>query len=75
MPSRKAVLRALAQRVVCYPEATGYVIVAEWREGGRAAVRVTTARRRKLYPVPEDVLAMFEAEPEKLATRSMAASS
>jgi hypothetical protein len=33
MPTRKAILRALTQRLVVYPEAAGYVMVAEWREG------------------------------------------
>jgi hypothetical protein len=44
--------------------------------GGRAAARVKTHRRRKVYPVPEEILAMFSGEETAIAaTGSMAARS
>jgi DNA invertase Pin-like site-specific DNA recombinase len=67
--TRKQVLRALAERVTIYPDLDGYVVVADWQGGGRAAAKVTTIRRRKVYPVPEDVLALFDGSE---AVRSIA---
>jgi len=60
--TRKEVLRALAQRVTIHPDLDGYFVVADWLGGGRAAAKVKTLRRRKIYPVPEDVLALFGDE-------------
>src|SRR5262249_7719178 len=71
--SRKEIIRALAARVTVYPDLAGYFVVVEWRSGGRAAAKVRTMRRRKVFPVPEDVLALF-GEPEH-ALSSMAACS
>jgi hypothetical protein len=72
----KAVLRAITERVTCYPESTGYVLVADWSEGGRAAARIVTAPRRKLYTVPEEILTMFAGDERgpSVVIRSMEAS-
>jgi DNA invertase Pin-like site-specific DNA recombinase len=59
---RKEVLRALAKTVLIYPDSDGYIVVFEWDGGGRAAAKVDTTRRRKLYEVPEEVLALFGGE-------------
>ena len=64
MMTRRAILRALASHVTLYPDTHGYVVVADWLGGGRAAARVTTTRRQKLYPIPNDVLALFNAGSE-----------
>jgi hypothetical protein len=45
-----------------YPDLDGYFVVADWEGGGRAAARVKTHRRRKVYPVPEEILGMFSGE-------------
>jgi len=60
--TRKEVLRALSKCVTIYPNFDGYFVVADWDGGGRAAAKVTTSRRRKLYPVPEEVLDLFDSE-------------
>jgi DNA invertase Pin-like site-specific DNA recombinase len=60
--TRKEVLRALSNCVTIYPNFDGYFVVVDWDAGARAAARVTTARRQKLYPVPEEVLALFDGE-------------
>jgi DNA invertase Pin-like site-specific DNA recombinase len=57
--TRKEVLRALAERVTIHPDIDGYFVVANWYGGGRAAAKVKTIRRRKIYAVPEEVLALF----------------
>ncbi len=67
MVTRRAIVRALASRITVYPETRGYVVVADWLGGGRAAARVTTAQRQKLYPVPDDVLALFSPGAETAA--------
>jgi DNA invertase Pin-like site-specific DNA recombinase len=59
---RKEVLRALAKTVLIYPDSDGYIVVFEWDGGGRAAAKVDTTRRRKLYEMPEEVLALFGGE-------------
>jgi hypothetical protein len=69
--TRKEILQALAERVVIYPDLDGYFVVMDWQGGGRAAGKVKTIRRRKVYPVPEEVLALFSEEAP--ATRRMAA--
>ncbi len=60
--TRKEIVRALAKTITIYPDMDGYFIVADWEGGGRAAAEVKTHRRRKLFPVPSDVLALFDAE-------------
>jgi hypothetical protein len=78
MRTRKDVLQALAGRIWIYPEVAGYVVAVDWRDGGRAAARVRTARRRKQFLVPDDVLALFdgmEREVDGAAMGSIAACS
>jgi DNA invertase Pin-like site-specific DNA recombinase len=58
--TRKEILRALARGVTIYPDIDGYFLVADWDGGGRAAAKVKTVPRRKLFPVPEEVLALFD---------------
>jgi DNA invertase Pin-like site-specific DNA recombinase len=60
--TRKEIVRALAKTITIYPDMDGYFIVADWEGGGRAAAKVKTHRRRKLFPVPSDVLALFDGE-------------
>jgi DNA invertase Pin-like site-specific DNA recombinase len=60
--TRKEIVRALAKTIVIYPDIDGYFIVANWEGGGRAAAKVRTHRRRKLFPVPSEVLALFDDE-------------
>lgn len=60
--TRKEILCALAKAVTVYPDIDGYFVVAEWEGGGRAAAKVKTHRRRKLFSVPEDVLSLFDTE-------------
>jgi hypothetical protein len=60
--TRKEILRALAKAVTIYPDMDGYFLVVDWEGGGRAAAKVKTARRRKLFSVPEEVLALFEGD-------------
>jgi hypothetical protein len=47
-----------AERVTIHPDLDGYFIVADWYGGGRTAATVKTVRRRQIYPVPEEVLAI-----------------
>jgi hypothetical protein len=78
MRTRKDVLQALTGRIWIYPEVAGYVVAIDWRDGGRAAARVRTARRRKQFLVPDDVLALFdgmEQEVDGAAMGSIAACS
>jgi DNA invertase Pin-like site-specific DNA recombinase len=60
--TRKEVVRALARDVTIYPDVCGYFLVVDWHGGGRAAAKVKTHARRKLFSVPEDVLALFDGE-------------
>ncbi len=60
--TRKEIIRALATAVLVYPDLDGYIVVADWAAGGRAAAKATTVRRRKLYTIPEEVLALFGGE-------------
>jgi hypothetical protein len=54
---RQDILQALAGRIWIYPAVAGYVVAVDWRDGGGAAARGRTARRRKQFLVPDDVLA------------------
>jgi hypothetical protein len=47
-----------AERVTIHPDLDGYFIVADWYGGGRTAATVKTVRRRQIYPVPAEVLAI-----------------
>jgi len=60
--SRKEIVRALAKTITIYPDLDGYFVVADWEGGGRAAAKVKTHRRRKIFPVPSEVLALFDGE-------------
>jgi DNA invertase Pin-like site-specific DNA recombinase len=60
--TRKEIIRALADRVTIHPDLDGYFVVPDWYGGGRAAAKVKTLRRRKIYPVPEEILALFDGE-------------
>jgi len=60
--TRKEVVRALARTISIHPAPDGYVLAIDWEGGGRAAAKVTTARRRKLFPIPDDVLALFDRD-------------
>lgn len=60
--TRKEVVRALTKTITIYPDMDGYFVVADWDGGGRAAAKVKTHRRRKLFSVPEEVLALFDEE-------------
>lgn len=60
--TRKEVLRALAKGVTVYPDLDGYVLVFDWHSGERAAAKVRTVRRKKVYTMPEEVLALFSDE-------------
>jgi DNA invertase Pin-like site-specific DNA recombinase len=60
--TRKEVLRALAKGVTIYPDLDGYILVFDWQSGERAAAKVRTVRRKKVFTVPEDVLALFSDE-------------
>lgn len=60
--TRKEVLRALAKGVTIYPDLDGYVLVFDWHSGERAAAKVRTVRRKKVYTVPEEVQALFAGE-------------
>jgi len=60
--TRKEVVRALARGVTIHPDIDGYFVVIDWEDGGRAAAKIKTARRRKLFSVPEEVLALFDGE-------------
>ncbi len=53
---------ALARGVTIYPDTCGYFLVVDWHGGGRAAAKIKTHARRKLFSVPEDVLALFDGE-------------
>ncbi|PYN82454.1 MAG: hypothetical protein DMD96_06030 [Candidatus Rokuibacteriota bacterium] len=57
--TRKEVIRALVGTAAIHPDLDGYFLVFDWADGGRAAARVKTIRRQKLYVVPGDVLALF----------------
>lgn len=57
--TRKEVLRALAKAVTVYPDQDGYVLTLDWQGGGRAAAKVKTVRRRKVAPIPEEILGLF----------------
>ena len=71
--TRKEVIRALTKAITIHPDVDGYFVVMDWEAGGRAAAKVQTTRRRKVYPVPEDVLALFdEGIAGKLTTRRVA---
>lgn len=59
--SRKEIVRALAASVTIHPDRDGYFVVMAWEGGGRAAAKVRTARRRKCYTVPDEVLGLFDA--------------
>ncbi len=60
--TRKEILRVLAKVVTICPDIDGYFLVVDWDGGGRAAAKVKTVPRRKLFPVPEEVLALFDSE-------------
>jgi len=60
--TRKEVVCALARGVTIYPDTCGYFLVVDWHGGGRAAAKIKTHARRKLFSVPEDVLALFDGE-------------
>ena len=60
--TRKEIVRAVAKRLTTHPDLDGYFVVADLQDGGRAAAKVKTVRRRKIYPVPEEVLALFGEE-------------
>ena len=60
--SRKEIVRALAKTITIYPDLDGYFVVADWEGGGRAAAKVKTHRRRKIFPVPSEVLALFDGQ-------------
>jgi hypothetical protein len=60
--SRKEVVRALVKTITIYPDLDGYFVVADWEGGGKAAAKVKTQRRRKIFPVPSEVLALFGGE-------------
>jgi DNA invertase Pin-like site-specific DNA recombinase len=60
--TRKEIVRALAKTITVWPDMDGYFVVADWEGGGRAAAKVKTHRRRKLFPVPTDVLALFDGD-------------
>jgi hypothetical protein len=60
--SRKEIVRALAKTITIYPDLDGYFIVADWESGGKAAAKVKTHRRQKIFPVPSDILALFDGE-------------
>jgi len=60
--TRKEIIRALTRTVTIYPDTDGYFLVFDWEGGGRAAAKVKTARRRKIFPVPQDIWALFNAE-------------
>jgi hypothetical protein len=62
LKTRKEVLRALAKAVTVYPDLDGYVLVFDWHSGERAAAKVRTVRRKKVYTMPEEVLALFSDE-------------
>jgi DNA invertase Pin-like site-specific DNA recombinase len=69
--TRKEIIRALVTSATVHPDFDGYFLVIEWRGGVRLAAKVKTMRRRKIYPVPEDVLALFDGR--GMGVRSMAA--
>jgi DNA invertase Pin-like site-specific DNA recombinase len=60
--TRKEIVRALAKTILIHPAPDGYVLAIDWEGGGRAAAKVTTAPRRKLFPIPDDVLALFDGD-------------
>jgi hypothetical protein len=60
--TRKEIVRALAKTVSVHPDSDGYILLVEWEGGGRAAAKVDTMRRRKLYPIPDEVSALFGEE-------------
>ncbi|HEV8310550.1 MAG TPA: hypothetical protein VGW35_23050, partial [Methylomirabilota bacterium] len=57
--TRKEIVRALAETVWIYPDADGYVLVMDWHGEGRAAAKVQTVRRKKVYYIPEEIRALF----------------
>jgi len=73
LKTRKEVLRALAKTARVYPDLDGYVLVFDWHSGEQAAAKVKTIRRKKVYTMPEEVLALFSGELEdamgSMATR------
>ncbi len=72
MRTRKEVIRALANAARVYPDLDGYVLVFDWHSGEQAAAKVRTIRRKKVYTIPEEVLALFSGELDGV-TGSMAA--
>ncbi len=72
LKTRKEVIRALAKVATVYPNLDGYVLVFDWHSGEQAAAKVRTVRRKKVYTMPEEVLALFSEEQDGM-TRSVVA--